>query len=260
MPSNVPLGITKGLGNWFAQKHSVERITDNAAYTSAHPDDTLVLAGPPRKISLSQNYVQQGAGWNSLLAVGMMQMFQITSQKPTQPLMSIGSGRSFYVSGKSQTTWRIGRLFANGRNLLRALYHNAVAGGVTVDKFDDPASENTLDNMFTNMDSELYYIPFGLGIVFKDKVQDLIGGCYAELAMINSYTLGFSAGQNMIMEDVGGICDRILPFRPSTVGTMTSALRSTIDQVIGFTGNITDVTTKNTGLTDTQLDNSDVYP
>ena len=252
MPSNVPMGITKGLGTWHAQKHSVERITDNAAYTSAHPDDTLVLAGPPRKASL--------AGGNTLLAIGMMQMFQITSQKPTQPLMSIGSGRSFYVSGKSQTTWRIGRLFANGRNLLRALYHTAVRGGLKVDALDEPAAEKTLDNMFTNLDSELYYIPFGLGVVFKNKVTDRIGGFYAELSMLNSYTLGFSAGQNMVMEDVGGVCDRLLPFHPSTEGTLDAGIRKTIDEVIGFIGNLNEITTKNTGITDTDLDNATTYP
>jgi len=257
MPGNVPLGITKGIGNWFSQQHSVERVTDNAAYTSAHPDDTLVLAGPPRKLSVQE---QSTSGWQSLLAIGMMQTFQITSQKPTQPLMAIGSGRTFYVSGKSQTTWRIGRLFANGRNLLRALYHNAVAGGVEVQKLDDPAAENQFDNMFTNLDSELYYVPFGLGAIFKDKVHDLIGGFYAELAMINSYTVGFTAGQNMVMEDVGGMCDRLLPFRPTSVAQMQNVPRSTIDQVIGFVHSDPDTLVKNTGLNDDQLDASDEYP
>lgn len=257
MPGNVPLGITKGIGNWFSQQHSVERVTDNAAYTSAHPDDTLVLAGPPRKASLVDGAT---SGWQSLLAIGMMQTFQITSQKPTQPLMALGSGRTFYVSGKSQTTWRIGRLFANGRNLLRALYHNAVAGGVEVQKLDDPAAENQFDNMFTNLDSELYYVPFGLGAIFKDKVHDLIGGFYAELAMLNSYSVGFTAGQNMVMEDVGGMCDRILPFRPSAVAQMKNVNRSTIDQVIGFVHSDEPSLTQNSGLTDDGLDAADEYP
>lgn len=257
MPGEVPLGITKGIGNWFSQQHSVERVTDNAAYTSAHPDDTLVLAGPPRKLSVQE---QETAGWQSLLAIGMMQTFQITSQKPTQPMMALGSGRTFFVSGKTQNTWRIGRLFANGRNLLRALYHNAVAGGVEVQKFDDPAAENRLDNMFANLDSELYYVPFGLGAIFKDKVQDLIGGFYAELSMINSYTVGFTAGQNMVMEDVGGLCDRLLPFRPTSVAQMANVPRSTIDQVIGFSHSDPSELTQNTGLTDDDLNKTNEYP
>jgi hypothetical protein len=248
----TPLGITKGIGTWFAQAHSVERVTDNLAYTSAHPDDTLVLAGPPRKSSLNPTDPDTG-GWQSLMAIGMMQTFQVTAQKPTQPLMAIGSGRSFYVSGKSQTSWRIGRLFANGRNLLRALYHNAVAGGVNVAKFDDPAAEEQYDNMFLNLDSELFYVPFGLGAFFKDKVHDCIGGFYAELAMLNSYSLGFTAGQNMIMEDVGGMCDRLLPFRPTSVAK-ANVPRSTIDAVIGFTSSEAAVYTRNTGIRDVEAD------
>lgn len=229
----MPLGITKGLSTWSSQKNNVERLMDNAAYTSAHPDNTLVLAGPPRFMD-----VQLGAttGFASLLAIGMMQTFQITSQKPTQPLQAIGSGRTYFVSGKSQTTWRIGRLFCNGRNLLRVCYHNAVAGGVQVESFDDPpvaAGADRFAPYYINLDSELYYVPFGLGVIFKDKAQDMIGAFYTELCMISTYTIGFTAGQNMIMEDVSGLCDRLYPFMPSSVA-QAQVPRSTIDAVIGF--------------------------
>ena len=40
--------ITTNPNNWRFQDNYVERLMDNAAFTSAHPDDTLVLAGPPR--------------------------------------------------------------------------------------------------------------------------------------------------------------------------------------------------------------------
>jgi hypothetical protein len=230
------LGITKGVQSWESQKNNVERHMDNAAYTSAHPDDTLVLAGPPRFSDVEQ---QQTSGWTSILAIGMMQTFQITSQKPTQPMQAIGSGRTFFVSGKSQTTWRIGRLFTNGRNLLRVLYHNAVAGNVPVEDFDDPPVPSEggthLTTFYINLDSELYYVPFGLAVMFKDKIHDVLGAFYVELAMINSYTLGFTSGQNMVMEDVGGMCDRLYPFVPTEISA-GSVPRATVDQVIGFVG------------------------
>lgn len=238
----MTLGLTKGVTSWKSQQNNVERHMDNAAYTSAHPDDTLVLAGPPRF-----NDVDQGAteGFTSLLAIGMLNTIQVTSQKPTQPLAAIGSGRTFYVSGKSQTTWRLGRLFTNGRNLLRVLYHNAVAGGVDVKGFDDPVVPTEGDSnttFYTNLDSELYYVPFGIGVMFKDKVHDVLGAFYIELAMVNTYTLGFTAGQNMVMEDVGGLCDRLYPFTPSTLGG--NVPRETIDEVIGFINGDTTITDK----------------
>lgn len=233
----MPLGITKGIETWSSQKNNVERLMDNAAYTSAHPDNTLVLAGPPRFMDVD---AAATTGFASLLAIGMMQTFQITSQKPTQPLQAIGSGRTYFVSGKSQTTWRIGRLFCNGRNLLRVCYHNAVSGGVQVEQFDDPPVALGADRFapyYINLDSELYYVPFGLGVIFKDKAQDMIGAFYTELCMISTYTIGFTAGQNMIMEDVSGLCDRLYPFAPSQVA-QAKVPRSTIDAVIGFSAEV----------------------
>lgn len=241
-----PIGITKGIAGWKTQANTVERITDDAAYTSAHPDDTLVLAGPPRNISTRGGSVVEG-GWESLLAIGMLQGFQFNSQKPTQPLQAIGSGRLYFVSGKSQTTWRLGRLFCNGRNLLRVLYHNAVAGGVEVQRFDDPAATAKDDLYFINLDSELYYVPMGLGAIFRDKAKDLLGAVYLELCMIQSYGVGFNAGQAMIMEDVNGMCDRVLPFRPTSVGQDPGVPRSTLDEIIGFV-NGTGLPTDGSGL------------
>lgn len=232
----MTLGITKGLFNWKSQDNSVERFTDNAAYTSAHPDDTLVLAGPPRLDDVNLgNEPNQGPG--SLLAIGMIQGFQYSSQKPTQPLQAIGSGRLFFVSGKSQTQWNCGRLFCNGRNLTRALYHNAVANELQVQNFDDkPVAGNHKDMYYLNLDSELYYIPFGLGVVFRDKAQDLLGAVYLELSMLQSYGVGFNAGQNMIMENVSGMCDRVKPFLPAGIhGYLDSNLRRAMDLTVGFT-------------------------
>jgi hypothetical protein len=52
--------------------------------------------------------------------------------------------------------------------------------------------------------------------------------------MIQSYGVGFNAGQAMIMEDVNGMCDRVYPFRPSEVASSAHVLRTTVDTVIGF--------------------------
>lgn len=242
----MTLGITKGLFNWKSQDHSVERFTDNAAYTSAHPDDTLVLAGPPR-ISDANLSAEATQGPGSLMAIGMVQGFQYSSQKPTQPLQALGSGRLFFVSGKSQTQWNCGRLFCNGRNLVRALYHNAVATNLPVQDFDDnPVSDggNNEDMYYLNLDSELYYIPFGLAVIFRDKALDLIGAVYLELSMIQSYGVGFNAGQNMIMENVSGMCDRVKNFLPTSIRRYDNPdLRRAMDVTVGFNvGNLMPVT------------------
>ena len=79
--------------------------------------------------------------------------------------------------------------------------------------------------------------PFGLAAIFRTKMRDLIGAVYLELCMVQSYSAGFTAGQAMIMENVSGMCDRVLPFHPTeVVGTGEQRVdRSTVDAVIGFT-------------------------
>jgi hypothetical protein len=247
----MALGITKGIANWKSQQQTVERYTDNAAYTSAHPDDTLVLAGPPRWIDSDQSRDNaSNTGSATLLAIGMVQGFQFSSQKPTQPLQAIGSGRLYFVSGKSQTTWRVGRLFCNGRNLLRVLNHNIVSAGIPVQEFDDtPVANDQTDMYYINLDSELYHVPFGLAAVFRTKMKDLIGAVYLELCMIQTYGIGFNAGQTMVMEDVNGLCDRALPFRVSGIMDRTIE-RQTIDEVIGFIGGADNLPSDGTGVTD----------
>jgi hypothetical protein len=235
------IGINKGVENWQFQSSYVEREMDNAAYSAAHPDDTIVLAGPPRKGSILDSGGKATKSPGSLLAIGMLQSIQFTQTKPTQPMMSIGSGRSFFVSGKAQTQWTIARLFVNGRNLLRVLYHNAVNGssGLDVSQFDDPAAKTANSNFFINLDSELYYVPFGLACFFRNKTRDLVGSFYAELAMINSYAVQANAGQNMILENVSGLADRLLPLEMVEIAgapTSTSVPRATVDALLDFTG------------------------
>jgi hypothetical protein len=235
----MALGVVQGFDTWAFQQSYVERVMDNAAYTAAHPDDTLVLAGPARRQNLSQNAA-------NMLAIGMLQAVNFTQTKPTQPMMAIGSGRSFYVSGKAQTQWTMGRLFVNGRNLLRVLYHNAVAGGIDPAQFDDQATDADPGSKkyFINLDSELFLIPFGMGCVFRDKTHGYCGGFYAELSMITSYAIGWNAGQNLVLENVSGMSDRLLPFgsltkpglRPNAQGG-TGITATTIDRVLGFIDN-----------------------
>jgi len=234
----MPLGITKNLTSWRFQDQYVERELENAAYTAAHPDDTLVLAGPARMMVKMDS---ETTGVSSLLAIGMLQNVQFGQVKQTQPVQAVGSGRSFFVSGKAQGQGQMSRLFVNGRNLLRCLYHNAVSVGARVENFDDKPADKNTDQFYINLDSELYLIPFGLGTIFRSKAHDALGGFYSELSMINQYSIAFQAGQNMIAENVTFLFDRLMPFH-SNAATEPGVSRATMDSIIGFT-EATDETT-----------------
>ncbi len=223
MANPTPTAVTNAT-DWQFQNSYIERLMDHAALTAAHPDDTLILAGPPRMVSQATQPV-----WENMLPVGMVQQMQITCQKPTVPAMAIGSGRGFYLSGKAQGTASIARLFVNGRNLLRALLSNAVVAGIDVTKFDDKAGAVADAKFFTNLDSELFLIPFGMAVLFRDKVHNDLGAFYLELCMINTWSLAVGAGQNMIMENVNMLFDRAMPITAAGVGTATANNRSYYD-------------------------------
>lgn len=238
----MPIGITRNLVEWKYQDAHVERVMDNAAYTSAHPDDTLALAGPARMSQVAADS-NDGGSVSSLLAIGMVQNLNIAQVKSTTPVMSIGSGRSFFISGKAQGNGSIARLFVNGRNLLRVLYHNAVAGDVPVDRLDDRPATLPQDQFYINLDSELYLVPFGLGVVFRTKSHEAVGGVYAELTMIQSYNISIQAGANMIAEQVSFMFDRLQNFN---IGSAANSSKSLMDSTLGFI----DGTTSDAGTTD----------
>lgn len=189
--------------SWHAQEQYVERVMDNAAYSSAHPDDTLVLVGPPR---------YEGTNLSNLAPVGMMQNFSITQTRPFQPMMAIGSGRQFFLGGKAQGSAQIGRLFVNAESLMKKLYSGYDLAGTDLSTtFTELPAAKSADNYFINLDSELFLIPFGLGCIIADKSQTVLGAFYMELSVIPSYTIGVAAGQSMILESVSILFDRIVP-------------------------------------------------
>jgi hypothetical protein len=121
----------------------------------------------------------------------------------------IGSDRGYYLVSKSQGTASLARLFMKGRNLLRALYTNAVQAGLDPSKFDDKAATSKTSGFFANLNSELFKIPFGLAILLRDKLHDNVGAFFLELCQITSWNMGVSAGQSMVMENVNMMFDRL---------------------------------------------------
>ena len=204
----MALNKVTNISQWNPQGSCIERLMDNAAYTSAHPDDTLVLVGPARY----SNVTAGGGSGKDLTAVGMLQQLQISQQRAVQPAQAIGSGRNYFLAGKPSVQFSIGRLFAKGPNIHRALYKNIIKDE-NVNGFnpEEPAATSTYSDGVFNLDSELFLIPFGLCLLFRDKSGGSLGNFYIESCMISSYTIGVASGQNVIMENVNGMADRVLP-------------------------------------------------
>ena len=80
----------------------------------------------------------------------------------------------------------------------------------------EPATSKQYTDGIFNMDSELFLVPFGIAVAFRDKSGGNLGSFYIESCMISSYSIGVAAGQNMVMENVNGSADRIFPIDIST--------------------------------------------
>ena len=210
--------ITTSIDDWSVQDGCVERLTDNIAYTTANPDDALVLVGPPRYSASTYNP-------KDLYPIGLLQQFQFSQGRNVQPMQTIGSGRAYFTASKSTVQWSCARLFAKGPNLLKALMSNARLSGVDLNKFGERPIAKNSSNFAVNLDSELFLIPFGMQVIFRDKSNNNLGGIYLEMCMINSYNLGLSAGQNVMMESVQGMCDRLFSVEtgPTASGFPTGA-------------------------------------
>lgn len=219
----MPVWGPKVVDNWSqwrtqgSTNSTIERVMDNSAYTSAHPDDTLVLAGPPRLSAYSGDTADTNESMlDGCFAVGMLQNIAVSQSKPFQPMMAIGSSRTFYLGGKAQGTAQIGRLFLNTDNLLKRMYKyhidtNKVDPAAFTTSGENPAGVGINKNYLINLDSEFFLIPFGLGVVFLNKAREAIGGFYMEMAVIPNYSVSIAAGQAMIMEGVTVLFDRLLP-------------------------------------------------
>ena len=198
--------ITTNISSWRVSEHNVERLTDNIPFTSAHPDDTLVLVGPPR-------YAQLEGNPGGLYAVGMLQQFTYSQQRALQPTQAIGSGRAFFITGKSTIQFQANRLFVKGKNLMRALYENAKSqGNLPIEEngaFGERPIAPGMPNFATNLDSPLFLVPFGLCIIYRDRSNSPLGGVYLENCLIGSFQSSITAGQTQIMENVNGMGDRL---------------------------------------------------
>lgn len=236
--------VTTGLHDWRYQDNHVERILENSVYSAAHPDDCLVLVGPPRKnllgatVAAGPGEATDSAGnieTNKLFAIGMLQQFSMNQSRGVSPMSAIGSGRHFFVSGKAPIQMSMARLLLNGKNLLRALAHNyglLMGDGKAEELFnalDEKPAGRYDDGFMMNLDSELFMVPFGLMVVIRNKAHNQIGAFYVEVCLINTNGIQIVTGQPALMDNVSIIADRLRPIRMSEV----SQNKTLLDQLIG---------------------------
>ena len=210
----TPVSDIASWANKYLEQH-IQRSHDEAPFTLATPDDSLVVVGPPR---LAQ------AGSANLFPVGFVNTVQYSESRQVQPLKAIGSRRHIFASTNSPVQGSIGRMLILGSNLARALY--AVASEEDLGVVSEKATHKVADrddisssSWFTNLEEDLFRIPIGIGIIYQspgtmtDKTSDeVVGADYIEVCQLINRNVSLQSGQAMIMEQVSFMADRVIPW------------------------------------------------
>lgn len=202
--------VASNLSEYTSFDSRIQHNSDTWSYDAAHPDHTIVLAGPPRYSSVGE----LSEGSTNLFTLGALQSIVVSSAKPWQPYQPIGQISTSFLGGKTQNQAQISRLMINSKNLNASLYANINSKTINAN-FNNADTNNQYfgsnENYWVNLDNPLYHVPFGLACLFRTKNQNTIGGFYMELALIQSFQAQVQMGQAMILENVGLIFDRMLP-------------------------------------------------
>jgi hypothetical protein len=118
------------------------------------------------------------------------------------------------------------RMMLYGKNLARVL-HSKITDPFT----EDPDTNNKYvqgskgyadANFLSNIEEDLYRIPFGLGIIYHTprtahnssggSIGHAVGAEYLEACYLQNRNISMQSGQTIIMEQVQMLADRIVPW------------------------------------------------
>lgn len=231
--------------NWRWQDQNVQVEVKNGEYVSA--ESALILAGPSRLSYLSDD----GSGTflgssNSLIPLGILQNMNITQNQQVQRLFEIGSSRAYFVPGRLFAQFSMSRIMFFGPSLMRLLYSLAPQrlletlgtplnidpdsnqqGIAALPEYEKLFQTGALQNLpgyggsvgennrdlYMNLGSELFKVPFGLCIVMKTAQDKPYGAVFMEDCYIESHQFGIDSGNIIMAESVSGQFGRLAPIQ-----------------------------------------------
>lgn len=231
--------------DWQWAGEHVQGEIQNGEYLSS--ESTLVLAGPSRFTHLNS---AGGLTSNAIIPLGLIESFSVQQSRQVGRLFEIGSKRAYFVPGRLFANFNMGRVMFYGPSLMRMLYAVAPIGeskqlgpfGSELNRDpDDPEGDGTGNitqynelfqrstlqaapgyggtngeqnrDFFINLASELFNVPFGLILVFKDTRNRPYGAVYLEDCLIEGHSLSLNANSVVISESVSGQFDSVTPIQ-----------------------------------------------
>jgi len=217
---NNDTAVTTDLAAWASQykEQSIEMHHSNAMFDLVSPDDSILIAGPAKLSGVADTLGLSGGGF---YVIGVCQSIQIQDSTQIQPLKSVGSRRHLFTKTNVPASASIGRMMFYGKNMARALYMNIDQPSVEInDKYYQGDTYGT-SNFLSNLEEDLYRIPFGLGIIYHtprtasqsaDQGGVAAGAEYLECCYLQSRAVSVQSGQTTVMEQVQILADRVVPW------------------------------------------------
>lgn len=234
------------MGDFMSWKWSSEHVQvelANGEYVSA--ETTLVLAGPNRLSMLGTGSPQEAA--TKMYPMGLMQNIQIAQNRQVARLFEIGAKRSYFIPARLFANFQTNRILFYGPSLLRLLYAVApvpegsqpfvfdAEPGATPRQFQIPQVNQDYARLFPqevllkpgmggrqgednrdfwiNLASEVFNVPFGLCLLFKDARQRAYGAFYMEDCMIEAHSIGVDSNNIVLAEGINGQFDMVNPIQ-----------------------------------------------
>lgn len=221
MPNN-----NNNFANWnWVKKHVSGTVTDGSHII---PDASFVLAGPAL---LEQSNVGAESGKSILFPLGTIATVRVGTNRTSAPLYEMGAQRGYIVPGKVSFSLTLTNFMLYGPSLLRALYAlqpdpqksggsvlpGAAAPGSDYAKYfpdnyyldagkktTDTGPSETAENrdFYIALASELFRVPIGVCVVFRNSQTKGYGAFYCEECIVTTHDLSWGAADTNISETV----------------------------------------------------------
>ena len=231
-----PNSLRNSVEGWDYFNQHVQSGLQEGRYLSGA--STLVCAGPPALAAAAATGANPLSGATVARPIGLVQQLQLSQSAQVMAVMEIGSFRKYFLRGRVMGQLSLGRIVYHGPSLLRSLY--AYLGSPTdsdvqfeaLYQNDAAAHLNTSGSLYTkrnyeispgsnnlwlNLESDIFEQPVGLLIIFRDSNKDAVGAFYIEQCNVVNHGISLDAGGLMLSEQTGIQYERIVPVEIDTV-------------------------------------------
>ena len=178
----------------------------------ASGEATLLFSGPP-----VWSKVVAGTNQGNLVPIGTVQGISDGGSVNVQPYREIGSKIKRFARGSADYSVTVGKVITWHSNLLHAFYawipNLEASKSKTLKMLLAPGNAGDVagNRHFTNLDSDLFGVPFGLALVTITADGQVLSKEYWEKIIVGNLGKQISAGQPIIQEQVQLLLTRKVP-------------------------------------------------